>query len=274
MGTSDGKANTPRPIEDIWDERRKAFLDTINERIRTVALGSLVLIWGLFIGGAHKDVSMKNGSRISLLAVACGAVFVLLIEYVEQWTGYLGAKQAIPGSVVKPYGFPYTVVSRRMFYLKHLLGVSTIIALIVVLALLLVRSVANAQVDDPLEPYIGKWCGSDSKGHNWMHLSVEIEANKPKVQFRWKDQPYLSECTSEMLVQMTFTCVDDQDPRDTKNPDGTTDPDEAVDMSVPDSYVVIKAQLNSHNLDVTWTRHGKDHSQKLVTCQQNQVSIQ
>jgi hypothetical protein len=86
MSAGDAKGSFSKRVEEIWEERRNVFLGALNDRIRTIALASLVLIWGLFIGEAHKDVSMGRYTRLSLLLVALGSVTVLLTEYFEQWT--------------------------------------------------------------------------------------------------------------------------------------------------------------------------------------------
>jgi len=241
MSTGDVKSNPPKRVEEVWEEKRKGFLDAINDRIRTMALGSLVLIWGLFIGEAHKDVSMRKGSRISLLMVALGSVTVLLFEYVEQWAGYLGAKQALPGSKVKPYGFPYTEVSRRSFKIKHLLGVGTIIALIVVLGLLLIQTAVQAQTANDMRPYIGNWCGSDRDGNNYMHLTIEHESDRSIVRFNWKERDP-TECS---IVHADTT---------------------SAEFRCENNELRIEAKRDNDNLNVRWQRTGDEHEQSLVTC--------
>jgi len=188
MSTITESGNPPKPIQDIWQEKKKAFLDAINDRVRTMSLGSLVLIWGLFIGEAHKEFPMNKGPRILLLLIALGAVSTLLLEYVEQWTGYLGAKQALPGSKVKPFGFPYIVVSKRAFHIKHLLAIGTIITLLIVLGCVLFQTAVYAQTSKEIEPYKGHWLGVDGGGNNYMELRIEYESNEALVWFNWKDQ--------------------------------------------------------------------------------------
>jgi hypothetical protein len=239
MAISDVKPNPAKRIEEVWEEKRKTFLNSIDDRIRTMAVGSLVLIWGLFVGGAHKDLAMKKESRVSLLVVACGAVIVLFVDYIEQWTGYLGARQALPHSKVRPRNFPYWIVSRRAFGVKHWLGICTMITLIVVLGLLLLQA-AQGQTSQQLSPYIGKWCGSDPDGNNWMHLDIEFEAGAPLAMFYWKD----GDPTECQIINV----------------------DESANLKCENDISALLVKRYYNGLNVDWTRESSHGNQTLAFC--------
>jgi low affinity Fe/Cu permease len=98
-------------------------------------------------------------------------------------------------------------LSRRAFHIKHVLGVITIIALIIVLGILLVQTAVQAQTAD-IQSYIGDWCGSDSAGNNYMHLDIEYESGRAIVRFNWRNENQ-SECSIEHAdaVSAEFLCA-------------------------------------------------------------------
>lgn len=249
MNANEAKTGVHKSIEEVWKDKEKAFLDALNDRVSKMALGSLVLIWGLFIGEAHENVSMTKGDRVTLLVVALGSAAVLLVEYIEQWAGYMGAKQVLPGSKVKPYGFPYTAASRRAFYLKHLLGVATIVALIFALGAILIKATVHAQSEKDMKPYIGNWCGSNESGNNWMHLDIEYEGGDPSVSFNWKGK------------EPKACIIDSVEPN-------------SAEFACEDNTLNITAMPGKDKLTIVWQKNSDPQNQQdLLTCNDH-VSIQ
>src|ERR1700722_1018732 len=88
---------------DYWRRKRDVFLDAISDRVRTMSIGTLVLVWGLFTGKEQNAFHFGARSEIALLGVAIGAVLVLILDLVEHSTGYQAARQRIPLEKVWPY---------------------------------------------------------------------------------------------------------------------------------------------------------------------------
>jgi hypothetical protein len=146
----------------------------MDERMKSMALGSLVLIWGVFTGEEHKVITLTDGLKTGFLIVTTGAIVVLVLDYVESLMGYFAARQRIPGQKVKPMN--YRGWERRTKVGKHLIGCLTLLVLLCLLFEALWRgsgpTEVHAQTNSPMSQFLGHWCGNDTNGNNFMVLDV------------------------------------------------------------------------------------------------------
>lgn len=165
-----------------WISVRNKCLDAMDERIKSMALGTLVLIWGVFAGEEHKVIVLTPGLRISFLLVAIGAIVVLTLDYVEQVMGYMAAKQRIPKQKVKPWNYRRWGWNAKIA--KHVIGCVNLLALLLVLLFGVLRPgatpqpevhVAYAQSSNPTDQLVGHWCGNDNQGKHYMVLDIDTE---------------------------------------------------------------------------------------------------
>lgn len=192
---------------EFWQKTRDKYLDGINDRIKTMALGTLVLIWGLFIGDEHKGLVLSKGSRIALLVVALGSVLVLLLDYLEYLMGYLAARQRIPGA--KMTTFNYDGWKRGSLIAKHVAGCISLLTLTAVLAVILLGTVVHAQSASDLKAFQGHWCGNDQDGNNYMVLDINLDNNN--LTATWSNrQRSDEECTvlTAIPYQLSLWCGD------------------------------------------------------------------
>ena len=141
---------------------------------------------------------MRQGSRIALLAVAFGAILTLILDYLEDFYRYIGARQRLSGQRPKPgrsnkddnkdakndnqeqLKTDNSAVSRGVFFIKHLVGSVTLLTLVTVLAMLLFQMALHSQEGDYLSSYYGEWCGGD----RLMSLSIK-GTQSGEVHFAW-----------------------------------------------------------------------------------------
>ncbi|MGD1082190.1 MAG: hypothetical protein ABR881_28060 [Candidatus Sulfotelmatobacter sp.] len=151
-----GPGQNPSEAEaQFWRTKRDAFLDSISDRVRTMSLGALVVVWGLFTGKEQNAFHFGVRSEIALLCVAIGAVLVVILDLIEYSMGYQAARQGIPGEKVRPYKFNYDVWKTNSLHAKQFIGCATLLALVVILGAILVTSVAHAQKAAVADVYKG-----------------------------------------------------------------------------------------------------------------------
>jgi len=167
-----------------WRHQRDSFLNGISERTRTMALGALVTVWGLFTGKDHGMVTLSPRSSRALLFLALGAVLVLVLDFVEYAFGYQAARRKIPGEKVRPCKFNYDQWKHGLLWVKQTVGCATLVALAVLLTILLNDSICHAQTADQAQPYVGYWCGNDPNGNNWMGIRVAFNSGQLTASYK------------------------------------------------------------------------------------------
>jgi len=80
------------------DERRRDFFRSgLSDRSRTMSLGALVLIWGVFTEKSGEGIKLTPDLKRALFVVAIGAVLVLMLDFVEYVAGYFSTFPPHPG---------------------------------------------------------------------------------------------------------------------------------------------------------------------------------
>jgi hypothetical protein len=209
---------------------------------------------------------MKQGPRIALLAVALGAILTLILDYLENWYRYIGAKQKLsdddagkrpPNTNAKQgardrdrmrFVTDYYAVSSRVFRIKHLVGSLTLLALTLVLGMLLCQTVLHSQEDDYLTSYYGEWCG----GARPMSLSIKGKQTG-EVHFGWGILPEIEPqgyCVVEFFLpeEAQFRC-------------------EEGNLLLTVRPRIVGGWFGSVNLPVEWIQAGGDSGhQMLLPC--------
>ncbi len=167
------KQREARKAEDeFWEKKRDSFLDGINERIRTMVIGALVVIWGLFNGNEHGAVRVGPGTSRALLGIAAASVLVLIFDSLEYVMGYQLARQRISRVKLRWWKrFDYRGWKDRFFIAKQVLGYTTLLSLVILLGFMLIVS-PGAQAQTAAADLKGRWCGKDPSDSNYMILDV------------------------------------------------------------------------------------------------------
>ena len=80
-------------IKARWSNKASEYLVIANERTRAIALGVLVLVWGIFTGKEAEELVFSQRMKSVLLWIAVGAVFALACDLAEYLFGFLEAKR-------------------------------------------------------------------------------------------------------------------------------------------------------------------------------------
>jgi hypothetical protein len=144
-----------------WAKRRDDYFAGLSERIRTMSLGTLVVIWGLF----SSDKSALTGTltkpfKVALLAIALSSVIVLTIDLLEHIFGYQEGRQRTEKCKMKP-DLDYKRLKRRASLAKQILGCATLVAFIAALGAILFTAVVHAAPVEDMNNYYGRWCGGN-----------------------------------------------------------------------------------------------------------------
>lgn len=137
---------------------RDAFLDKLSNRTRTLCLGTVVLIWGIFTEKDDKlGIVLSHSSRVALVCIAFSAIVVLTLEFAEYVCGFQ-YRRRLAGEKVW-WGLKFNKWETRMRYARIGLGAITLAALCGVL--LWILSPLVFADERPTYPYTGTWCGHD-----------------------------------------------------------------------------------------------------------------
>ena len=166
----------------FWLKTRNEFLAGLSERIRTMSLGALVLIWGLLVG-EHRMVGQSNKhSKIALLTIALCSVVVLTLDFLEYACGYQAGRQRL-GEDVRP-NIDYEGVRQRVLLSKQILAALTLFAFILILGGILCNEVVNAGgQDEQLKNYYGRWCVADPNTGKFSVLIIGNNVGQEFVQY-------------------------------------------------------------------------------------------
>jgi len=188
----------------FWIERRDKFLAGVSDRIRSMSLGSLVLIWSLFTGEHTHVLDLSKATKISLLAIALSTVIVLALDLLEFSSGYQASRQIL-GETKRMKKFPHKTVREKTLFVKQLLSAANLLMLIMVLGYLLAGSIVHAQGAGGMTDYYGRWCNGNT---NTGTVTVLVIDNAHGYDSVTLDD---SACTTPVLGtnSITFDCNGD-----------------------------------------------------------------
>ena len=153
-----------------WKSEMRKWLDTLSERVRTLVIGTLAVIWGLFTGEGKGIIHLRRGSTLALFGIACAAVVVLTLDFVEYVMGYNEAIQRTSDIKSVSPTFDFATWKRRVLEVKMGLGVITLIALVI--SLITIFSVSLWGQDYSMR---GKWCGKNANQDPYSYLILDIQ---------------------------------------------------------------------------------------------------
>jgi hypothetical protein len=113
--------------------QKEKYWKGVSDRTRTLSLGALVLIWGIFsqkVG--ESELKFDATSKSYLLGIALCAVVVLALDFFEYLAAYRYRRQQA-GEEVRFKRFPYHGVEETMRVLKVALAIFALLALCIVL---------------------------------------------------------------------------------------------------------------------------------------------
>jgi hypothetical protein len=76
-------------------EELNFLTDQISTQIRTVALGVLVLTWGLLIGESQTIRSLGAAAKPQLLVTGGAAILTMFLDFLQYAAGYVNAKDVL-----------------------------------------------------------------------------------------------------------------------------------------------------------------------------------
>jgi hypothetical protein len=114
--------------------------DRISTRVQTTAVGVLALTWGLLVGDSSVAKSVSAELRSNLLLVGAAAVFVLFLDFLQYFAGYISTKKVYDEMEKKDVDvgkYDYDSLAFRLrtclFWAKQFALMITVIVLLIVL---------------------------------------------------------------------------------------------------------------------------------------------
>ncbi len=168
-------------IKARWTQQASEYLGVANERIRAIAVGVLVLVWGIFTGKEAEELVFSQRMKGMLLWIAVGALVALACDLAEYLFGYLEAKRyscadSTGGRLFLALRFGATA-------LKYLTGVLAVTFLVGSLIYITFNSVAEAAPNE-FTKFKGTWCGRGKTRFNddeEMYVYVGSQINEIQV---------------------------------------------------------------------------------------------
>jgi len=121
--------------------------ETLSTQVRTVALGVLVLTWGLLIGDSSFTAAIATDIKPQLLGIGLCAVASMFLDFLQYICGYLVSKgmlEKMEGKGNKETQYDYKAISYRLrlylFNAKCWLLSATVVWLIAVLLYSLIHT--------------------------------------------------------------------------------------------------------------------------------------
>lgn len=141
------------------EERRETFRSGLSDRSRTMSLGALVLIWGVFTEKSGEGIKLTSDLKRALFAVAIGAVLVLVLDFIEYIAGYFSTFPPRAGRLRIERVLNRSVCESSR---SVCLGSKILVAVVTLLALcfVLVPSL-RSQDNDSDKPFKGTWCSAN-----------------------------------------------------------------------------------------------------------------
>jgi hypothetical protein len=224
-------------------EKRQYYLDGLSDRVRTMCLGSLVLIWGLLTQQETIRLQISATQDRGLLWVAFAAVAVLALDILEYVFGYKEYVKDADG--LEPQASRYKRRKDKTVASKLIVGSVALIGLLVVL-LSLVTGSARAQTVTPAEmAFHGFWCGGNANLHQSTCLAVQQPVKKLYVELEFE--------------QVKMTCVE---------PDAyttTRENKEEIHLAAKCDGIGIDAKLlDEDDLELTLSENGATAPPRLL----------
>lgn len=194
-------------------KQKDEYAKGISDRTRTLSLGALVLIWGIFSQKAgDSDLKFDPHSKADLLIVAACAVIVLAFDFFEYIAAYEYRRQQA-GEKVWFKRFPYHAVERFMRVSKVTLAVFALLALCAVLWHTLSVPPRTVHADSGVESkFFGTWCGGDPN-RRYLCLRVRQPRDQVLVELSSDDERDWIGCvnvTFKSDVELDAWCEDQQ----------------------------------------------------------------
>lgn len=162
-------------------KERDAYLGGLSDRTRTLCLGALALIWGIFSQKkGDQGIDVSRPWKISLLTVGLAAIVVLVFDFLEYACAYQ-YRRKLAGEVIRGK-FRYGSWEARMRASKIWLGAIALAALCLILVCILAKSVFAE--GSPPYPYFGKWCGGPPESYTCLSVSQPQGTLLVKISFR------------------------------------------------------------------------------------------
>ena len=163
---------TPLDLDKDIRAKRSEAANALSERTRTLCLGALALIWGIFV--EKKDDKGLNTPLLwkrVLVGIGLSLIIVLICDFLEYISAFqFHRKQAGEKVWNKP---DYYAWESRMRFVKLALAAVALIALCVALfGILATPLFGNARE----YPYYGTWCGGNSEYGQSTKLQVAESA--------------------------------------------------------------------------------------------------
>lgn len=133
-------------IQASWKKKASEYLDIANERTRTMALGVIVVVWGIFTGKEAEELVLSPKMKTLLLWIAVGAVIALACELAEYFLGFLEARKYSVGHSTS--GGVLNKLHLGTTSLKYFAGILAVALLVFSLVRITVDSVAQAAPND------------------------------------------------------------------------------------------------------------------------------
>jgi hypothetical protein len=174
------------------EKRQESFWLGVSDRTRSMCLGSLVLVWGIF--SQKKDeaiLQVSSSSKVLLLAVALFSVVVVGIDLVE----YLASFQkwrALSGQFTILPKLKYDGIQNVSRVLKVALGLLTLILLCIVIGHILFLKVAYGQNPTAL---LGHWCGGEAPRGEYICVLIEAPKGPLSVKLTYQGRQGWIECS-------------------------------------------------------------------------------
>jgi hypothetical protein len=183
---------------------RDASLAAVSDRTRTMCVGALVLIWGVFSEKGDVKLSLSPRRTDWLLAVGLGAIIVLALDVVEFLFAYQSSRQALEGEHMKPKDFPYERCQKACLGAKLFIGAGTLVTLCVVLLLVLTRPVKAQDSSMPADNFYGEWCGGDANASQFICLSIGAPYGSLYVQYNESGEENWTVCENPSIDGATL----------------------------------------------------------------------
>lgn len=173
------------------EKKRDAYWDGLSDRTRTLCLGTLALIWGIFDQKKSADgLDVSRHSKIALLTIGLSAILVLVLDFGEYVFGF-EYRRKLAGEEVRG-DIDFRSWESRIRLLKIVLGALTLIALCIVLACVL-STTAFAQAEHG-KLYLGTWCGGDKTQGKYTCLMVAAPEDEYLVKLAYQGRQGWLDC--------------------------------------------------------------------------------
>lgn len=189
--------------------KRDASFAAVSDRTRSMCVGALVLIWGVFSENGNAKLPLSHERTDWLLAVGLGAVIVLALDVMEFLFAYQSSRQALGENKMKPKDFPYERCQKACLAAKLLIGAGTLATLcVVLLVLMLTRPLKAQDAAAPADIFYGEWCGGDANASQFVCLSIGAPYGSLYVQYNERGEEKWTVCENPAIHGATLevTC--------------------------------------------------------------------